>query len=66
MVALNSADFRFFRGHARLRGRGFGALAQTRGRTAIPFIKKYLVPAAKRSGADLFEVAAPAIGEVVR
>ena len=65
MVAQKSADFPIFRGHARQRGRGFGALAQTLGRTAIPFIKKYIVPAAKRVGADLFEIAAPEIGEVV-
>ena len=65
MVAQNSADFPVFRGHARQRGRGFGALAQTLGRTAIPFIEKYIVPAAKRIGADLFEIAAPEIGEVV-
>ena len=65
MVAQKSADFPTFRGHARQRGRGFGALAQTLGRTAIPFIKKYIVPAAKRIGADLFEIAAPEIGEVV-
>ena len=65
MVAQNSADFPIFRGHARQRGRGFGALAQTHGRTAIPFIKKYIVPAVKKIGADLFEIAAPEIGEVV-
>ena len=65
MVAQSSANFPIFRGHARQRGRGFGALAQTLGRTAIPFIKKYIVPAAKRIGADLFEIAAPEIGEVV-
>ena len=40
MVAQSSANFTTFRGHARQRGRGFGALAQTLGRTAIPFIKK--------------------------
>ena len=65
MVAQSLANFPIFRGHARQRGRGFGALAQTLGRTAIPFIKKYIVPAAKRIGADLFEIAAPEIGEVV-
>ena len=65
MVAQKSADFPIFRRHARQRGRGFGALAQTLGRTAIPFIKKYIVPPAKRIGADLFEIAAPEIGEVV-
>ena len=51
IVAQSSANFTIFRGHARQRGRGFGALAQTLGRTAIPFIKKYIVPAAKRIGA---------------
>ena len=30
-----------------------------------PFIKKYIVPAAKRIEADLFENAAPEIGKVV-
>ena len=66
MVAQSSANFPIFRGHARQSGRGFGALAKTLARTAIPFIKKYIVPAAKRIGADLFEIAAPGIGEVVR
>ena len=62
MVAQNSANFPIFRGHARQRGKGF---AQTLGRTAISFIKKYVGPAAKRIRADLFEIAAPEIGEVV-
>ena len=66
MVAQSSANFSNFCGHARQRGRGFGALAQTLGRTAIPFIKKYIVPAAKKIGADLFEIAAPDFGKVVR
>ena len=65
MVAQNSANFSIFRGHARQRGRGFSALAQTLGRTAIPFIKKYIIPAAKRIGGDLFGIAAPEIGESV-
>ena len=64
MVAQNSADFPIFRGHARQRGRGFGALAQTLGRTSIPFIKIYIA-AAKGIAEDLFEIAAPEIGEVV-
>ena len=65
MVAQSSANFPIFRGHARQRGRGFDALAQTLGRTAISFIKKYIVPAAKRIGADLFVIAALEIGENV-
>ena len=40
MVAQSSAELPIFRGHARQRGRSFGALAQTLGRYAIPFIKK--------------------------
>ena len=48
----------------RQRGRGFGALAQVFGRTAIPFLRKYIDPAAKRVGADLLEFAASEIGEV--
>ena len=48
----------------RKRGRGFGALAQVFGRTAIPFLRKHVVPAAKRIGADILEFAAPEIGEV--
>ena len=56
MVA--DSDSAYFRGYARQRGRGFGALAQTIGRTAIPFLRQYVVPAAKRMGADLIEMAA--------
>ena len=48
MVAQSSANIPIFRGHARQHGRGFIALAQTLGRTAIHFIKKFLVPAAKK------------------
>ena len=35
------------------------------GKLQSPLIKKFVVPAAKRIGADLFETAAPEIGEVV-
>ena len=60
----NSANFPIFGGHARLRGRRFGSLAQTFGRKTIPFIKKYIVPAVKGMGANIFENAAPEIGEI--
>ena len=33
--------------------------------TSIPFLRKYVVPAAKRIGADMLEFAAPEIGEVI-
>ena len=47
------------------RGRGFGALAQVIGITAIPFLRKNVVPAVKRIGADMLQFAAGEIGEVI-
>ena len=57
MVASKTLELSYYKGNGRQRGRGFGALAQVIGRTAIPFLKKYIVPAAKRVGADLLEFA---------
>ena len=65
MVASREVEIPFYRGVGRQRVRGFGALAQVIGRTAIPFLRKYIVPAAKRVGADLLEFAVPEIAEVV-
>ena len=65
MVASRQVEIPYYRGVGRQRGRGFGALAQVIGRTAVPFLRKYVVPAAKRVGADLLEFAAPEIGEVI-
>ena len=65
MVASRPVEIPYYRGVGRQRGRGFGALAQVIGRLAIPFLRKYVVPAAKRVGADLLEFAAPEIGEVI-
>ena len=65
LIAQNLANFLIFSGHARQRGRGFGALAQTLGKFAIPFIQKYLVQTAKISLADLFGIKTPEIGEFV-
>ena len=64
MVASRQVEIPYYRGVGRQRGRGFGALAQVIGRTAIPFLRKYVVPAAKRIGADMLEFTAPEIGEV--
>ena len=64
MVASRQVEIPYYRVVGRQRGRGFGALAQVIGRTAIPFLRKYVVPAAKRIGADMLEFAAPDIGEV--
>ena len=65
MVASRPVEIPYYRAVGRQRGRGFGALAQVIGRTAIPFLRKYVVPAAKRIGADMLEFAVPEIGEVV-
>ena len=65
MVASGEVEVPFYRGAGRQRGRGFGALAQVIGRTAIPFLRKYIVPAAKGLGAHLLEFAVSKIEEVV-
>ena len=57
MVAVS--DLPYFRGYSRQRRRRFGASAQTIERTGIPFLRRYVVPAAKRLGADLLDTAAP-------
>ena len=65
MVAPREVEIPYYRGVGRQRGRGFSALAQVIGRIAIPFLRKHIVPAAKRVGADLLEFAVPEIAEVV-
>ena len=65
MVASGQVEIPYYRGVRRQSGRGFGALAQVIGRTAIPFLRKYIVPAAKRVGADLLDHAVLEIAEVV-
>ena len=65
MVASREVEISFYREFGRQHGWGFGALAQVIGRTAIPSLRKYIVPAAKRVGADLLEFAVPEIAEVV-
>ena len=61
MVASREVEIPYYRGVGRQRGRGFGVI----GRTAIPFLRKCIVPAAKRVGADLLEIAVPEIAEIV-
>ena len=65
MVASRQVEIPYYRAVGRQRGRRFGALAQVIGRTAVPFLRKYVVPAAKRKGADMLEFAVPEIAEVV-
>ena len=64
MIASRQVEIPYYRAVGRQRGRGFGALAQVIGRTAIPLLHKYVVPVAKRIGADLLKFAAPEIGQV--
>ena len=65
MVAPTQVEIPYYRGVGRQRARGFGAFAQVIGRTAVPILRKYIVPAAKRVRADLLEFAVPEIAEVV-
>ena len=65
MVALRQEEIPFYRSVGRQRARGFGALAKDIGRTAIQFLRNYIVPAAKRVSADLLEFGAPENAEVV-
>ena len=60
MVASRQLELPFYRGVGRQGERRLGALAQVFGRTAISFLRKYIVP-----GADLLEFAVPEIAEVV-
>ena len=52
MLASRQVEIPYFRAVGRQRGWRFGALAQVIRRTAIPFLRKYIVPVAKRVGAD--------------
>ena len=64
MVASNTLEPPYYRGIGRQRGRGFGAHAQVIGRTDIPFLRKFIVPAAERVGADLLEFAVLEVADV--
>ena len=65
MVASRQVEIPYYRGVGRQRGWGLGALAQVIGRTAIPFLRKYIVPAAKLVGAESLEFVVPESAEVV-
>ena len=65
MVASNTPELHYNKGIGRQRGFGFGAFAQVIGRTAILFLRNYIVPAAKRVGADLLEFTVPEVADVV-
>ena len=65
MVASRQVEIPLYRGIGRQRGLRFGAFALVFGRTAIPFSRYYIVPAAKHVGVDLLEFASPELVEVV-
>ena len=67
MVASRQVEIPFYRAVGRQTGRDLGLLhkIQDIGKTILPFLRKYVVPAAKRIGADMLEFAAPEIGEVI-
>ena len=58
MVASRRVEVPHYRSIGRQLGRRFGALSQVIKGTEIPFLRKYVVPAAKRVGADLMDFAA--------
>ena len=64
-IASRQVEVPYYRGVGRQSGRGFGALAKVIGRTALPLLPKYIVPAVKRVGADLLDFAVPEIAEIV-
>ena len=64
-VASNTLELAYYSGIGSQRERGFGAPAQVIGKTTIPFLRKYIVPAAKRVCADLLEFAMPEVADVV-
>ena len=55
MDASRELELPYYREVTRQRGRGFGALAQVIGRTAVPFVEKFIVPAARSVGTGLLE-----------
>ena len=66
MAASRLMGVLFCRGISRQRERGFVPLAQGIPRTAIAFLRLYIVAYPKRVSADLLEFAVPDIAEVVR
>ena len=65
MVASRQVDIPLYRGIGPQRGCSFAAFAQFIGRTEFQFLRKCIVPAAKRVGADLLQVAVPEVADVV-
>ena len=58
------AQLPHFSGLARQRGSGFGSLAAGVGRVALPFAKKYLLPAVKSIGKEFLSQSIPELLDV--
>lgn len=56
----------YFKGAARQRGSGFGSLALSVGRVALPIARKFIVPAAKSLGKELVSQAVPELLQVAK
>ena len=65
MVASRQVQIPFYKSFGGQRGWGFGALPQIIGRTAVPFLRKYFVPAEKCVGADLLDLTVEEVSDVV-
>ena len=65
IVASINLELPYCKSIGRQKRRGFGALAQDIGRRAIPFLRKYVVPAAKRVSAHLLDFAVTEVVDVV-
>ena len=65
MVASRQVEISFFTGFGQQHGCGFGAPAQVIGRTKIPLLLQFVVPAAKRVSFDLLEIAVSAFADIV-
>ena len=65
MVLLRHVQIPHYRGTGRQRRRRFNALAQVLGRSAIAYIRKYVIATAKCVGADLVKFAATGFEEVL-
>ena len=61
----NQSALPHFSGNYRQRGSGFGAFAAGIGRFAMPLVRKFLFPAAKRIGKELLVQGAPEVVEVI-
>ncbi len=55
----------YFQGNFRQRGSGIGALAVGVSRFALPLIRRYAVPAARKVARELFRQAVPEVMDVV-